>query len=651
MKKVIIIALLILLAFLNYISSQISVAHKPELYNEKNLINYNSREDEASAKYNFLVRYEADQKVIDVEEKIIWVNKSGFETSELVFALYANAYNDNSKLAKSIELGEDSRTRFVINELLVNGAEKIFLFKENDEGFIDSSIAVVRLENSAGYNDTLVIEVGFTLKAPKSIISLGYAAGRDFTFFSEWYPRLAVFEGGEWQLNPYHPFIDNYFDFADYNLTLELPSIYTAASNAEKISEEIDGNLTKHTFSIQSVKELVWFVSDDIRYFSKTIQSAGKNLKLDLYIQKENDNIVERYFTALESSISYLEKSLGEFPYKQLTLVNVPRTSSSDGNVYPGLITVKTDLISPLRLHEPERQITELTAMQYWYCEFRNNPSYDNWLNKGLSLYYSGKILKENFPKQLLSFHVTPYFPFWGINLLSYNEVPIIYILNQFEIPLEYYGLQDYYKNITIGDISENTAKHPTREKIHCASRIKPNLMLNILERELGEDEFASYLKKIFERNKYNLTSGRDFIEELKIRYGEKVDWIINHIYENSGLFDYKIRYLTEIEEGRYELFAERVGDGIAPVKIILNGESDSTYIDWDGKSRYEIFKISPGFELISAEIDPERKNLLDINFANNSYTIESKYWGSLSIAIRSFFWFQNALMILGSVG
>ena len=53
----------------------------------------------------------------------------------------------------------------------------------------------------------------------------------------------------------------------------------------------------------------------------------------------------------------------------------------------------------------------------------------------------------------------------------------------------------------------------------------------------------------------------------------------------------------------------------------------------------------------MGAEVDPYRKNLLDINFANNSYMIDEHYGASLSLAVRWFFWIQNALMILGSIG
>jgi len=55
-------------------------------------------------------------------------------------------------------------------------------------------------------------------------------------------------------------------------------------------------------------------------------------------------------------------------------------------------------------------------------------------------------------------------------------------------------------------------------------------------------------------------------------------------------------------------------------------------------------------YKINSVVIDPDKKFISDINLSNNSYILESKYWGSLSLAIRAFFWFQNALLIMGSI-
>jgi len=72
--------------------------------------------------------------------------------------------------------------------------------------------------------------------------------------------------------------------------------------------------------------------------------------------------------------------------------------------------------------------------------------------------------------------------------------------------------------------------------------------------------------------------------------------------------------------------------------------------MQWSGEERVKILKFKTHDFPISAEIDPERKNPFDINYANNSMTVELQIMGSLSISLKWFFWMQNFLMIMGGL-
>ena len=105
------------------------------------------------------------------------------------------------------------------------------------------------------------------------------------------------------------------------------------------------------------------------------------------------------------------------------------------------------------------------------------------------------------------------------------------------------------------------------------------------------------------------------------------------------------------MKKNLYELKITRLGDGIFPIDIKINKESGSSLLKWDGKARFKIVTFSSEEKVESVEIDPQKKNMLDVNFTDNSYTLDAGYVGAWSISMRWFFWIQNALMILGSVG
>ena len=126
--------------------------------------------------------------------------------------------------------------------------------------------------------------------------------------------------------------------------------------------------------------------------------------------------------------------------------------------------------------------------------------------------------------------------------------------------------------------------------------------------------------------------------------------WFFDNVYRNSYTFDYGIKDVAKLDKNIYAVFAERLGDGVFKNDVALYTDKDTLYSHWDGSEKWKILLFETKNKVIAAEIDPRRKNMLDINFANNSYTVEKNYGASISLVLRWFFWVQNALLLLGSV-
>jgi hypothetical protein len=69
----------------------------------------------------------------------------------------------------------------------------------------------------------------------------------------------------------------------------------------------------------------------------------------------------------------------------------------------------------------------------------------------------------------------------------------------------------------------------------------------------------------------------------------------------------------------------------------------------WDGRERYKKFKYERAAKALSAEIDPDRKVLLDINLINNSRTLQPSRVGPVSLASRAMVVIQHLLQVLAS--
>ena len=79
----------------------------------------------------------------------------------------------------------------------------------------------------------------------------------------------------------------------------------------------------------------------------------------------------------------------------------------------------------------------------------------------------------------------------------------------------------------------------------------------------------------------------------------------------------------TKVEgQFRTTVVARRLEAGQFPVDVLVtfsNGEQAREA--WDGRGRWQVFTFDRPVKAVSAQIDPERKLLLDTNYTNNSRT------------------------------
>ncbi len=602
--------------------------------------------------YNINVKYDAEIKKIKVAEKIIWRNLTKFSTSEIYFHLYANAYKSNKTLfAKQYFLDENSRTHLDIKSFKVNGTERELLFVQPDvQNIHDSTVAKVILNNPVLPGDSVQMEFDYSLKIPKSVKRFGYAPGTDFALISQWFPKPGVFENGKWNCHQYFPSLNFYSDFADFNVSIVAPSNYKIAATGVLNGVKENGKKREWTFVQNGVHDFAWAVADEVIDTVRYFNGHPNKIKVELFLYPADEKYIERIFKTVFNSLNFYAKNIFSYPYEKITVVDVPPTSRSGGMEYPTLITVGGQLFSPPFTHQPEKLTAHEFTHQFFYGILANNETEEAWLDEGFTSYFASKIMEKYYGKGTVTFKFLDYIPVPGINYLSFSDIPVVYSLGFIEYPEYAKALRQYYSNLTIGTIADTSFKLPTRLSYVVNSYSKPEIMFYVLERILGEKEFFNFVPDYANRFKFKHPKGRDFWALLLNRYPE-LKWFKKETFDDAKIFDDRIRYLKKIGENEYELFAERLGDGYFPHTIEVYTTADTLYLNWNEKGRFKIFRFRSSAPVVAANLDPARINLFDLNFANNSYTIETKYWGKFSLSIRWFFWLQNALMILGSAG
>ena len=660
MKRISLLLLLLLFAGLLYLSENKAI---PSFGNsiedishyQKGILKNETFKYDDIADYYFDVSFLADQKTIAVKEKIIWRNKTDYPTKEIQFHFYANAYKSNKTLfAKGYNISDPETQTFIdVKNFKINGSDKsLEYFQTEINNPNDSAVARVILDKDIAPGDSAEINFEYTLKIPRSVKRMGYATGRNFFFVSQWFPKVGVFENGKWICSQYHPYLNYYADFGNYRAKVEVPENYVVASTGVVDKKEQSHGKNIYSISQNGVHDFVWLATDDILYRREIYKRKdGTPIIINVYIQPEREKYFRRYFDAVKNCLEYFENNIGIYPYQNISLVDVPRTSASGGMEYPTLFTVSAELFSPQQTGQPEYLVTHEFSHQFFQGLIANNEVYEAWLDEGFASYISTKIMYKYYPGMLEQFKFLSYIPIYGLNFLSYNEIPIIYTYADIQIAEGVRSITNYYRNSTIGSIADTSYKLPTRLSYVVNSYNKPELMLHTLERYVGYKKMMAVLSDYYNNYKYKHPKGKDFWEVVQRNCTEDMTWFADEFYRYPKRFDYSLTALNKIGNNEYEIIAERLGDGFFKNEIYLYTDKDTLKQKWVTNERWKIFRFKTNNEVIAAEIDPYKKNLLDVNIANNSYTYEPRIWASLSISIRWFFWVQNALMILGSIG
>ncbi len=660
MKKFIYVPFLLLLTLILYViddNGGVNITSKiftSDNDYEKGLLKSEQRNYEPIANYDFDIEFDDRTKKIYVKEIITWKNISKYSTNELQFHFYANAYKSNKTLfANAYHLNPENKTEIEVKKFILNGKEKqLIYFQPEINNPNDSTVAKVILDKNINPKESVKIYFEYELKIPISVKRFGAARGRNFFFISQWFPKIGVFENGNWICSQYHPYLNFYSDYGNYSAKIKVPENYIVASTGVIKNEKIINGEKQYEIFQNGVHDFAWLTTDEIikeeDYYTRQNNSQ---IQIFAYVQPERKRYTERYINTVKNSLKYFEENIGEYPYQTISIIDVPRTSASSGMEYPTLFTVSAELFARKKTGQPEYLTAHEFSHQYFYGLIANNEVYEAWLDEGFTSYIATKIMYEYYQPILENFKVAQYFPIYGINFLSYRDIPIIYTLTDAIIPEGAKAITNYYKNLNLGTIADTSFKLPTRLSYIVNSYNKPELVLLTLERYLGKEKMNLILKKYFKEFRFKHPKAEDFYRIIQQYSREDMNWFFDEFIKSSKVFDYRVTSLNKISDTEYKVLVERLGDGIFKTDVSLITDKNVLTRKWDGKEKWKIFTFNTLNKVLSAEVDINRKNLLDINIANNSWTVEEKYTASLSLAARWFFWVQNALMILGSIG
>ena len=659
---------------------------------------------ERVVQYQIDVRLDPDSKQLKGRQRLTWWNPSNDAVPDLWFHLYLNAfknsastfYRESGGRLRSDEMPEDGWGWIDVTSMRLADGQDLtpgISFQAPDDGNReDQTVLHVPLPSAVPPDGSVTLEIEFTAQLPRVFARTGHAPG-DFFLVGQWYPKLGVYEpagtrgraAGGWNCHQFHANSEFYADYGRFEVDIAVPSRFVIGATGERTStrKNADGTTT-YSFVQDDVHDFAWTADPD--YVEVKATFSGKadvteqeydrvakmlhrsvdevrlsDVDITVLVHPPHQPQAERYVRAAKAGLKYFGLWYGRYPYKTLTVVDpAPGGGGAGGMEYPTFITGGTSHVLNYwgGLLAPEMVTVHEFGHQFWYGLVGNNEFEEAWLDEGINSYSTSKVMQQAFGPML-------------------------------QVPGIQFGANDDARMSNSPNRRFDRIRQPAwtyqSGSYGFYSYQKPQLALHTLEGHLGEEVMARVMRTYHERWRFGHPSSDDFYRVASEVAGQDLSWYFSQAIESDRVLDYEVATVTSQlavepqgylegdgdrslvkqadarrrqEEAEREgkpvtresiVLVRRRGEFVFPVDIAVKFEGKPVErVYWDGRDRWKRLVFMRPERLEWADVDPDRKVMLDVDWLNNSMRVEPDSRAATAWAARWMFWIQHALAFVG---
>jgi hypothetical protein len=608
-----------------------------------------------NASYTIDARLAPATRTISASETIVWRNITSKPAGELQFHLYWNAWRtDRSTWMREAKLGlgrrlppelrEEDRSRIDVTKLKVAGdgapldlTSAMRFIAPDDGNRDDQTVFAVALPKAVAPGSTISIELEWTAHVPRGFARTG-AIGQ-FFFIAQWFPKLGVLQEDGWNCHQFHASTEFFSDYGVYDVRLTIPRGWTVGATGveRERRDNADGTAT-HRFYQEDVHDFAWTTSPD--YVERRARFEHRTLPrvdMRLLLQPEHVGQADRHFDGARAALASYGEWYGAYPYGHLTIVDPAFQSGAGGMEYPTLITAGTSWLAPPHTDDPEQVVVHETGHQFWYGMVGTNEFEDAWMDEGLNTFSDARVMGEwKTPIYLHQRYFGGFIPYVFKDIVLERE-------------------HDWDRFVGYRRNAKSDAESTASYRYYPASGRnitynKTALWLNTMERWLGWPVLQRVLSTFFERWKFRHPTPQDFFAVANEVSGRDLGWYFDQVYRSSNVFDYGMQELRSQKDGdtfRTTVVVRRYGEAVFPVDVVVTFEDGERVNErWDGQGRWTLYTYERRVRALSAEVDPERVLLLDVNRTNNSRTLKPKGPAAATKwSLKWMVWLQDCLL------
>jgi len=581
-----------------------------------------------NANYTIAAVLDPATRNLTASEVIVWRNVTSKPATELQLHLYWNAWRDaTSTFMRERALAgappESSRrpdewSRIDVSSIALTAPAAVDLtssqrFITPDDGNADDRTVVsVALPRPIDPGGTATIAIAWTAHVPRTVARTG-AIG-SFFFIAQWFPKLGVLTDEGWNCHQFHASTEFFSDYGVYDVSLTVPRGWPVGATGVERDRRDAGASTIHRFYQEDVHDFAWTTSPD--YVERTARFEHPSLppvEMRLLLQPEHDAQADRHFDATRTTLKYYGEWFGAYPYGHITIVDPAFQSGAGGMEYPTLFTAGTRLFAPRGFITPEGVAVHEAGHQFWYGIVGTNEFEDAWMDEGFNTFSTARAIAEAYEPNFLA--------------LRYFGGFVPWVIRDVALARETEGnrLAGYRRDAKT-DVPSTPSYRYFPSTGGSITYNKTALWLNTLERWIGWPTLRQVMSTYFSTWRFRHPRPDDFFSLAATVAGRDLAPFFDQVYRSSDAFDYALDDLRSVPDGgryRTTVVVRRLGEAIFPVDVAVTfADGERVVQGWDGRDRWKMYAFDRAQPARSAEVDPDRVLLLDVNRTNNSKTL-----------------------------
>lgn len=485
--------------------------------------------------------YKIDASWSDETEKLSatyelsYTNNSTEELSFILFHVWANAYS-NRETEFARQLADQGDRHFYFADEKDLGGYTGLVFKIDNkqveyrsfEGHAD--IIKLMLPKPLKPGDSLNINSQYVIDVPANFSRMGKQE-RSLQL-TQWYPKPAVFDNEGWHPMPYLNMGEFFSEFADYEVSIELPSDYIVAATGELLTESErdqyismskgaanyvpNGKIKKLKYKASKVHDFAMFLDKDFLIDHSVSFINGNEIDCWSFFHSASSawSASNDY---VRRAVEYASDHIGPYPYPQVTAVE-GNLVAGGGMEYP-MVTVIDPMESSSDL---DRIIAHEVFHNWFYGILASNERDYPWMDEGFTSYYEHRYMRH-------------YYDGHG-DVMA--DVATFFKTDDLER-----ALYSFQEGRALTPRTCCSCRHHSPVNYQLVAYTKPRMGLEHLESIYGTEELDEVVQSYFEKWSFNHPGPDDIQNIFEEKLKSDLDWLFVDWMQSNKVCDYKVSF------------------------------------------------------------------------------------------------------------